>query len=210
MFVPSLAALLFSSTPGVVAMSGPGFTCKTTYDCCVQKHGANAVEQCNHLRDTPTLPEAPLRPKPVKTADPVKAPEPPPTKQPDLPRGLGPDVFVLPKGDLEEAVRRTGDKKPAPEPRLPEPEVRDAEDLWEPVPGEPPWRPCGWRGTGGPGPFKPKGVPATFVRCSYQCGRYAVKLYWAGKAEDDCLDPNAFKKAEKLAKEFHKSSGNGR
>jgi len=133
MLTPSLAALFLFAVPDALihaVLAQPGITCKITYHCCVERHPYDAAENCNHLQDTPTLPQkAPPRPEPVKTAEPVKAPEPSPTRQPEPPGHLGPDIFVLPQGEPEEAVRRTGDSKPAP--KLPPPKISVFDEAWE-------------------------------------------------------------------------------
>lgn len=224
MLSPPLAALLLLAPPDAVARTalaqfGPG-GCLTTYDCCVKDHPADAVEVCGYPPDS-SMPRGPTPkpktvPRPAKvepaTADPEpeRSPEPPPTR-PRTPVRVGPDVFPVQERGPEEAVRRTRSTRELNVPQPRPPKVEEFKEGWQPTPGEPPWRPCYWSGAGGPAPFKPKGAPDNIVRCTYRCGKYQVVLYDVpGKSENDCLHPDALKRAEKEAKNFHKTSGNGR
>lgn len=104
----------------------------------------------------------------------------------------------------EEAVRRTsgGRTKAAPSPKPNE--VIAHEEGWQPVPGEPPWRPCEFRGGGGKGGSAGTTLPANWVRCVYQCGRYLVTIHdvW-GTSTLDCDQRRHLDRAERLAKELH-------
>lgn len=109
-------------------------------------------------------------------------------------------MFVLDEREPEAAARkRTGNvAKSAPAP----PEVFDFPQAYVPVPGEPPWRPCTSKGTGGHGPSNP--LPfADWIRCTYQCGRYQVRFYIFGRKAEECREQKNAERAEKFAKDHH-------
>lgn len=213
--VSSTLALLLLAAPDsphnfVTAQLGPG-GCATSYDCCVKNHPYDAVDACGYppgvARGPSPKPETTPTPEPVKTTEPVPAPEPvppsPPTRQPSPLPDLRPDVFVKPERNPEEAVRRRpGGSKPVLKPPKPN-EVSVHEEGWQPVPGEPPWRPCDFRGGGGKGGSAGNSLPANWIRCSYQCGRYQVVLYdvW-GTSTLDCDRRAHLERAERAAREF--------
>jgi len=104
---------------------------------------------------------------------PVPPPVPPPPPTPwyvSLWRFVWPGAgAALKDSDPEEAARR--DRPPKPN------EVTIADENWQPAyPNAPRYLPCRFAGYGGPGPFKPEKAPSDWIRCSYVCGRYAVRL----------------------------------
>jgi hypothetical protein len=183
----------------------------STYDCCVKNHPTNALDACGHppqvlQRSTSTARgQTPPRQEPVTTPGPVEPSYPSP-RLPQSPPRPGPDVMPIPQREPEEAARkRSGStSKPVPKP----PEVFTFPDAWDPVPGQPPWRPCIHKGTGGPGPSNPRAV-ADWIRCTYQCGMYQVSFYVFGKKSEDCKRQNNLDRAEGLAKNSH-AQGKGR
>jgi len=85
---------------------------------------------------------------------------------------------------------------------LPPPRVTPYIAGWVPVPGEPPWRPCNYKGTAGPGPYSPRPTD-NWLTCLYQCGQYEVELSIAGRRLDLCEEPENYKRAEDLARRRH-------
>lgn len=104
----------------------------------------------------------------------------------------------MPDKEPEEAVRRrTVDTSP---------EVFPFPQAYVPVPGEPPWRPCTPKGTGGPGPSRQR-QRADWIRCTYQCGLYQVKQFIFGRKSEECEEKRNMDRAEQLARDFHHAKG---
>jgi len=153
-------------------------------------HPSEVEPQAKQEKRTPTPPSPPA---------PEDPPAPPLTDKPDP---------AATERTPEEAVRRAGGRKTAPEPRPPHVSVPD--ETWEPEPGQRWDGPCTWKGSGGPGSSRPENAPPDWVHCRYQCGKYQVELFdILGKSGADCNRPHLFKRAEELAKAFHKRRAKG-
>jgi len=142
-----------------------------------------------------------LREVPKQEASPegqVPKPSPPtPELKPASPLIVKPEPPQVPEREPEKAGRRSTEK-----PRRPN-EVFINEDDWKPVKGEPRYRPCIWKGTGGGAPGKDSSLPPVWLRCTYQCGRYEVILRDVrGKSEDECNTYSRLKRAESEARNF--------
>jgi hypothetical protein len=91
-----------------------------------------------------------------------------PSSKPAPPVVVHPEP-VVPERESEEAVKKE---------RPPQPNRVDVNWDWQaPGPKAPRYRPCHLQGQGGPGPFKPEKAPSDWIRCTYVCGRYEVRLY---------------------------------
>jgi hypothetical protein len=100
--------------------------------------------------------------------------------------------------ELEIEASRGGRRKV--EARAPaSPRVEVFVEAYVPVTGEPPWRPCTFNGTGGPGASSPRPEEA-WIECRYQCGKYAVRLYISSRRSEDCQSRKNLDRAEDLAK----------
>ena len=180
--------------------------CSNSYECCIRE--SPNPENCGQPEGIPTIrargpapePRPAPRRAPVETLEPVKLPESPPTRQPQPPQSLGPDVS---RREQEEASKRTGDRKPSPE-RPPRPNnVEIYEDDWKRELDEPRYRPCFWKGSGGAAPGNDSTAPLVWIRCTYQCGRYQVRLFdIRARTEAECNKYPHLKRAESEAKNF--------
>jgi len=83
------------------------------------------------------------------------------------------------------------------------PKVELNEEAWIPADGEPPWRPCIRKGTGGAGASTPR-PQADWLRCEYQCGKYEVRLYIFSRRSEDCEARRNLDRAEELARGAHR------
>ena len=105
------------------------------------------------------------------------------------------------RSEIDAARKKGNISKPVPA----APKVLAFAEAWVPVPGEPPWRPCMFKGSGGPGPSSPLPV-AGWIRCTYQCGRYEVEFHVWGKKSEDCKEKKNFERAEQLARRYDAGS----
>ena len=100
-----------------------------------------------------------------------------------------------------EASRGSSGKVETHPPRAPE--IAVFEEGWGRAQGEPPWRPCNYKGHGGPGSSSPR-PGDSWIQCRYQCGRYEVKFYIFSRRSEDCDNPKNLGRAEGLAKGAHR------
>ena len=91
--------------------------------------------------------------------------------------------------------------------------VQIANDKWRPAkPNAPRYLPCRVEGYGGPGPSRPDKAPSDWMRCTYTCGRYEVRLYdirlrkdadgRPKNAHETCQEPINLKRAEEHARSY--------
>jgi len=107
--------------------------------------------------------------QPPEVPEAAKEPPPPETTKPPLPVIVNPPK--VDERETEEATRRK-DRPPKPN------EVRIADPKWQPTePNAPRYLPCWHMGVGGSGASRPEKAPPEWIRCTYRCGRYEVRLY---------------------------------
>lgn len=104
---------------------------------------------------------------------------------------------------VEAARRRAG---PVSKPVPAAPKVTAFEEAWIQVAGEPPWRPCTHKGTGGHKPSDGR-LTTDWILCRYQCGKYEIEYYIFGKISEECAEKRNMDRAEELARNRHQRKG---